>query len=74
MMAWKWSNPKNKSRVTKKKGRGFGAETHADVTEYEALDGEGNASAAQRLLLNGFVHFGYFADDFDRISRVLALV
>lgn len=45
-----------KSRVTKKKGRGFGAETHADVTEYEALDGEGNASAAQRSV-EGWIVF-----------------
>ncbi|KHN73655.1 RNA-binding protein 8A [Toxocara canis] len=45
-----------KSRVTKKKGRGFGGETHADVTDYEALEGEGNANAPQRSV-EGWIVF-----------------
>lgn len=41
-----------KSRATKKKGRGFGGETHADVTEYEGLESTGganNPNAPQRF-------------------------
>uniref|UniRef100_F1LFE8 RNA-binding protein 8A n=1 Tax=Ascaris suum TaxID=6253 RepID=F1LFE8_ASCSU len=45
-----------KSRVTKKKGRGFGGETHADVADYEALDGEGAATAPQRSV-EGWIVF-----------------
>lgn len=42
-----------KSRATKKKGRGFGGETHADVTEYEGLESAGganNPNAPQRFV------------------------
>lgn len=45
-----------KSRVTKKKGRGFGGETHADVTEYEALEGDGSANSPQRSV-EGWIIF-----------------
>lgn len=42
-----------KSKVTKKKGRGFGGETHGDVKEYEGLDSSADAdnpNAPQRYL------------------------
>ncbi|EJW88540.1 RNA-binding protein 8A [Wuchereria bancrofti] len=48
-----------KSRVTKKKGRGFGGETHADVTEYEGLESAGganNPNAPQRSV-EGWIVF-----------------
>lgn len=37
-----------KNQATKKKGRGFGAETHAGITEYDALEGTGSADGPQR--------------------------
>lgn len=43
-----------KSRVTKKKGRGLGGETHGDVKEYEALEQEGAAGAPQRFFFTKF--------------------
>uniref|UniRef100_A0A8R1Y3P7 RNA-binding protein 8A n=1 Tax=Onchocerca volvulus TaxID=6282 RepID=A0A8R1Y3P7_ONCVO len=48
-----------KSRATKKKGRGFGGETHADVTEYEGLESTGganNPNAPQRSV-EGWIVF-----------------
>ncbi|VDN53887.1 unnamed protein product [Dracunculus medinensis] len=45
-----------KNRATKKKGRGFGAETHAGITEYDALEGTGSADGPQRSV-EGWIIF-----------------
>ncbi|MFH4976477.1 hypothetical protein AB6A40_003186 [Gnathostoma spinigerum] len=45
-----------KSKVTKKKGRGFGVETRGNVSEYEGLGGEGAINGPQRSV-EGWIIF-----------------